>query len=256
MNNEKKKLNSNSYGPSYVNQDAKQQLSLDYFNRSLIISVGPYDKNNFQGFDKTAAKAIISAGTASIVEDVLVDCYEAFKKGEKFNESIPTGLTRSNVIQFCDGAVLGAPYGLYLVLHEDVNESSRKPKRSEVYTFRDTLTIKDYDANTGNSKASIKKSREAKDVIRTIKNYIEGANHALAHAVKDNVKFDEASKLRSLAALLDASGGSYSKPAYNNNGGGNNRKSGKDIFDSSTVTGTIEGFHDALKASDLDFIEF
>jgi hypothetical protein len=185
--NEKKPVNTNTYGGNYSNQETKEKLQIDYSNKLMTVKIMPIT-DDYRGDEKAGGKIAFSSATASTFLDELEDARTSFKNGEKFNSMVPCGVQTNNAIQVCDGKAIGRSYGIYIVIYVDI-QPNKKTDQIYVYTVKSGLVVKDYDARTGEGTSAPKPFREIKDIIVNFDEFVKASNRAAAHAFRDADKY-------------------------------------------------------------------
>jgi len=226
-----KSINTRIY--QFKNKDGFEPSTLQItgWNEMCAFRINPtlppekQSKEQIFDYDKFVSTSLNLEKIILLIYKINNDIIPAIENGKEKNVGISVG--GDSLITVGTGKAITGEIRPYLAIHKALNQETKKPEQSIYYEFRKSMTIDDYDANSGSYTVTEGYHSEFKLFVELLKSFVKNSN-AVHHVNRYGNRFitdKMMNTINSIASKVGADTGSKYNGLYRKNVFGNTSNS-------------------------------
>ena len=192
-------------------------------------------KEQIFDYDKFVATSLNMEKAMLLLFKINKDILPAIENGEEKNVGISVG--GDSLVSVGTGVNLTGSVRPYLAIYKGLNPDTKKPEQSIYYEFRKSMTIDDYNAETGSYTVEEGYDAEFNLFCELLKSFIQNSNFN-NHVNKYGNRFMNDKAMNTLNSIADKVGANTGFSKFNN--GGNSFR--RDVFGNNNTSSNKNGY--------------
>lgn len=172
-------------------------------------------KEQIFDYDKFVSTSLNMEKAMLLLYKINKDIIPAIERGEEKNIGINVG--GDSLITVGTGKAITESIRPYLAIHKGLNPDTKKPEQSIYYEFRKSMTIDDYNPETGTYSVEEGYDAEFKLFCELLKSFIQNSNFN-NHVNRYGNRFITDKAMSTLTSIANKVGAETSSSRYNNGG--------------------------------------
>ena len=207
-NTDKKSVNTNIY--QFKNKEGFEPSTLQIrgWDEMLSMRINPalepskQSKEQIFDYERFVATSLNMEKAMLLLYKINKDIIPAIENDEEKNIGINVG--GDSLITVGTGKKITGSIKPYLAIFKGLNPDTKKPEQSIFYEFKTSMTIDDYDANTGNYTVNEGYQAELYLFMDILKSFIQSA--AVAHNIRYNTRYTSDRLVSNVTAIANKVG--------------------------------------------------